>query len=560
MIKFDEEKQIKQLEELKAKEEEELAQVLSQKYGLGYVDLQGQPINTDALKLISEQESRENKIAAFDILDKKVKVAILTPNDEKTQQSLRKLESEGYMLSIYMTSTRSLEKAWSRYADISFTTKTEGGLVSIEGSIVKQFIEEKKHINDIKDALNDIIEKEESSKISKLLDMIVAGALSLNASDIHIEPEEESTRLRFRLDGMLTDITRFNKKIYELILSRTKLISGLKLNIKENSQDGRFSIKLNDKEIEIRTSTIPGAYGESVVMRLLNPDTISVPMEELGIETSLLEIFQKEIKKPNGMILNTGPTGSGKTTTLYAFLKKVNNPNIKIITIEDPIEYHIEGITQTQTEKEKGYTFAQGLKSALRQDPDVIMVGEIRDGETAEIAVNSALTGHLVLSTLHTNTAAGTFPRLMELGVSPKILTSALNIAMAQRLVRKLCSHCKKEKTPTEEENKIIQKILDGVFDKSKIEGLNKDKIYEPTGCELCDFTGYKGRLGIFEAIIVDEIVEKIIRDYPSDREIKQATKPQGILDMREDGIVKVLKGVTSLEDLGRVIDLEEEL
>jgi len=293
----------------------------------------------------------------------------------------------------------------------------------------------------------------------------MAGALSLKASDVHIEPEENSTHLRYRLDGILTKIGEIDTKTYKQLLSRIKLTAGLKLNIKNNAQDGRFSIKVKNSEMEIRTSTMPGTYGESVVLRILNPDSISVSIEKLGIEPRLFKILEEEISKPNGMILNTGPTGSGKTTTLYAFLKRIDSPEIKVITIEDPVEYHIKGITQTQTDVDKGYTFAKGLKSALRQDPDVIMVGEIRDSETAEIAIQSSLTGHLVLSTLHTNTAAGTFPRFVDLGMNPRILGSAINLTMAQRLVRKLCNDCKKEIPIEGEDRTIIDKILSGIQD-----------------------------------------------------------------------------------------------
>jgi type IV pilus assembly protein PilB len=286
--------------------------------------------------------------------------------------------------------------------------------------------------------------QKQSYKISRLLEIIIAGALALKASDVHIEPEEKFVRIRYRLDGVLTDILHFDKETFRLLLSRIKLLSGMKLNL-TGAQDGRYSIILENTEIEIRTSILPSAYDESIVMRVLNPTSISVPLESLGIPRKLLSVLLKEIDKPEGMILTTGPTGSGKTTTLYAFLRKVYTPEIKVITIENPIEYHLEGIVQTQVNTDKGYTFLEGLRSALRQDPDIIMVGEIRDRETAEIAVNSALTGHLVFSTLHTNNAAGTFPRLIDLGVNPKVITSALSVSMAQRLVRKLCPECMKK-------------------------------------------------------------------------------------------------------------------
>ena len=258
------------------------------------------------------------------------------------------------------------------------------------------------------------------------------------------------------------------------------------------------------------------------------------------------------------MILNTGPTGSGKTTTLYAFLKKIHTPEIKMITIENPIEYHLKGIVQTQVEEEKGYTFLEGLRSALRQDPDVIMVGEIRDEETAEIAVNASLTGHLVFSTLHTNNAAGTFPRLIDLGVNSKVITSAINIAMAQRLVRKLCNKCKKKSVLGGKENVLIKKVLDSISDKNYLKDLDTQNVYEEVGCQECNFTGYKGRTGIYEAVLTDEKIENIVIQNPSEREINKASESQGILNMKQDGILKILQGMTSLDELSRVIDLEE--
>jgi type II secretory ATPase GspE/PulE/Tfp pilus assembly ATPase PilB-like protein len=259
------------------------------------------------------------------------------------------------------------------------------------------------------------------------------------------------------------------------------------------------------------------------------------------------------------MILNTGPTGSGKTTTLYAFLRKIHTPEVKIITIENPIEYHLPGIVQTQTDEKKNYTFSEGLRSALRQDPDVIMVGEIRDAETAEIAVNSALTGHLVFSTLHTNNAAGTFPRLIDLGVNPKIISSALNLAMAQRLVRKLCPDCKKQKKLEGEEKKIIDDILDGILDKAYLEGVDIEHIWESVGCDKCNHLGYKGRIGIHEIIVIDEKVEMALKENPSEREIKKASAGQKLLDLTQDGVLKILSGVTTLGELERVVDIEKK-
>lgn len=557
-IKFNEDKQRQKLGELREQEEESLAQAMSQKYQLPYIDLGVSPVNIDALRVIKESEAREAEVAPFNITNKKVSLAIISPNNSKTIALIENLKDRGYLPSLFMVSHQSLEKVWSRYKDLSYSMETKGGALDIASDEIQDLAKSVKNAEDIKKSIESIIAQKKNYRISRILEIILAGAISINASDIHLEPEEKSVRLRYRLDGVLNDILTIETSVFNLLVSRIKLISNLKLNTKEKAQDGRFSIKLGDVEIEIRTSLLPGGYGESVVMRVLNPNAISVPLEDLGINSHLLEIIMRELKKPNGMILNTGPTGSGKTTTLYAFLKKIHNPEIKIITIENPIEYHLKGIVQTQVEEEKGYTFLEGLRSALRQDPDVIMVGEIRDEETAEIAVNSALTGHLVFSTLHTNNAAGTFPRLIELGVNPKVITSAINIAMAQRLIRKLCPACRKKAVLGEKENRLIKINTESIKNKEYLKGLDMESVYEAVGCAECNFTGFKGRTGIYEAILTDESIENVVIKNPSEREINKASENQNILNMKQDGIIKVLQGLTSLDELSRVIDLEE--
>ena len=558
VIQFDEDKQRQKVEELLASEEEGLAQIMSKKYGLPYIDLNVNPVNIDALRIIKEQEAREAEVAPFNIINKKVSIAVVSPNNEKTIALTEGLKDRGYIPSLFMASHQSLRKIWDRYKDLSYSMETKGGALDIANEEIQDLVKSVKTADDIKKSIETVLSQKKSYRISRILEIILAGAISVNASDVHLEPEEDSVRLRFRLDGVLNDILTLDSATFGLLLSRIKLISNLKLNIKGKAQDGRFSIKLGDTEIEIRTSLLPGGYGESVVLRVLNPKAISVPLEELGINEKLLAIIMKELKKPNGMILNTGPTGSGKTTTLYAFLKKIYTPEVKIITIENPIEYHLKGIVQTQTDEEKDYTFLEGLRSALRQDPDVIMVGEIRDEETAEIAINSALTGHLVFSTLHTNNAAGTFPRLIDLGVNPKVITSAINIAMAQRLLRKLCVKCKKKMVLAEKENKLIKDVTDSILDKSYLTAINLNNIFEAVGCSECNFTGYRGRTGVYEAVLTNEKIEDVVQKNPSEREINKAAEDQGILTMKQDGVIKILQGITSIDELGRVIDLEE--
>ncbi len=556
MIEFNEDKQNRKVADLLKHEEEELVQFLSAKHGMDYVDLSVTLINTDALRLIEESQAREARVAAYSLVDKKVKVAMRNPENPLAQKIIAGLQKKGYETTATMTSSASLEKAWSSYKDLSFAYETKAGSLDVSSEEISNIVANNKDLPSIVTLLQKTLEMKKSYRVSRILETIIAGALGTGASDVHIEPEEAYIRLRYRLDGVLVNVTNFDRDTYHLLLSRIKLLSGLKLNIKKDAQDGRFSVKIGPDEIEIRTSVLPGAYDESIVMRLLNPKSISVPLEELGIPKKLLSVLLREIEKPNGMLLTTGPTGSGKTTTLYAFLKKVHNPQVKIITIEDPIEYHLPGIVQTQV-NDKGYTFLDGLRSALRQDPDIIMIGEIRDGETATIAVNSSLTGHLVFSTLHTNSAAGSFPRLMDLGVNPKILSSAINIALAQRLLRRLCPFCRKEVQIEGDVKRKIDEVLATVVDKTEIPPM-PPAVFTANGCDKCNMTGYKGRIGIYEGMKLNEEVTKVIEYGSSESDIEKAAASQAILTMKQDGIIKVLKGITSVDELERVITLED--
>jgi len=556
MVDFDEDKQNKRLEEMRKNEEEDVSKLLAGKYGYGYLDLSAIPINSDALRILNEENARATNTAIFQMVGKKIQVAILSPNNEKTVAILNKLSVDGYFPTVFMVSKRSLEKAWSRYKDLSYSSESTAGTFDIASDQVVTMMEKIKHIADIKKLTDELLGVKQTYRVSKIMEIMLAGALALGASDVHLEPEEVQVRMRFRIDGVLLDAFQFDKNTYTLILSRIKLLSGLKLNVKDEAQDGRFSIKIKDNNIEIRTSLLPGAYNESIVMRLLNPKSIAVSLEQLGIEKRTLDVLLELINKPNGMLLITGPTGSGKTTTLYAFIKKIYSPDIKILTIEDPIEYHLDGIVQTQVEEGKGYTFLAGLRAAMRQDPDVIMVGEIRDAETAGTAIQAALTGHLVFSTLHTNSAAGAFPRLIDLKVNPKTIPSAMNASMAQRLLRKLCVYCKQERDPSPKERKIIDDTLASINDKTYLDGIQTLKVFDGKGCDKCNSTGYKGRIAIVEAILSTKEMEKVIESNASDREIKEAAKSQNILDMKQDGILKILKGVSSIDELSRVIDL----
>ena len=556
MALLNDDKNKEQIESMRKSEAEDLAKLLSQKYNLPYLDLSRMTIDIDALKILAEEEARAGKLAVFQKVGQKLQVAIESPNPETTQRILRNLQEKGYKINTFLVSEQSLSRAWKRYSEVPEYEETQRGVIDVSSEKLDEFLKKTSTIEELKNLFVSSATTQKNRKISEVLEIILAGALSSDASDIHIEPQEKQIRLRFRLDGVLHDILLFDYKIYNLLLSRIKLVSGLKLNVRNQAQDGRFSIKVNEEEIAVRTSVIPEAYGESIVLRILNPKSIAIAFDELGIDKKLMDILEKELSKPNGMILTTGPTGSGKTTTLYAFLRKIYTPETKIITLEDPVEYHLPNIVQTQVEESIGYSFSAGLRSILRQDPDIIMVGEIRDLETAKTAINSALTGHLVLSTLHTNNAAGTIPRLIDLGVNPTSIAPAVNISMAQRLVRKLCDKCKEKYPASEAEAIAVKKVIETF-------PLNREKpdiaeifVWKAKGCKFCNNLGYKGRIGIYEAILIDEEVEPLILLNPTETEILKKSEKQGILNMKQDGILKVLNGTTSLDELQRVIEL----
>lgn len=559
-IIFDEDKVQKKLDDVRGSEEEDLAQILSQRYGLPYIDLSQTSINSDALRLIPEEESRQARLAIFDMNGKKLRIALLSPQKSEAMTLIRDIEGRGYIPQLYVASSKSLERAWDRYKDTTYTSETKAGSLDISNEEIKRMIDSIHSITDINTIVADILKEKKGFKVSRMLEVILAGAFGIEASDVHIEPEEENVRLRYRLDGVLQDALSFDRDTFFLLLSRIKLLSGMKLNIRNAAQDGRFTVKFDTTEIEIRSSMLPGAYSESIVLRILNPKAIQVPLESLGFPPRLMKILMEEIKRPNGMILTTGPTGSGKTTTLYAVLRKIHTPEVKIITIEDPVEYHLPGIVQTQVDPKKGYTFASGLRASLRQDPDVIMVGEIRDAETAGTAIDAALTGHLVFSTLHTNNAAGAFPRLIDLDVNAKIISSAVRLAMAQRLVRTLCEKCKERIPIPEDKRKFFEDALQGVSPEEQ--PLQKEIMYKAgeKGCDNCNFTGYKGRIAVCEGILMDQTIENVIKENPSEREIKTAAASQKIIDMRQDGVIKILNGKTTLEELERVVDISTDI
>lgn len=548
---FDTEKENGELAARREHEEEDVTQIISQKYGLTYADLSMHLIDTDALRLIPEAAAKQAECAAFAKTSKNVSVAIKNPNNPALAAVLADLAGREYHVTQFLVSKRSLDKALARYADLSYAVQSKAGVFSIDGADALRA--EITSLATLKTHLDAALAEKSLDRVSRVLEGVLAGALALRASDIHFEPEETETKLRLRLDGLLMDAYFFDPAAYHQINSRLKVLSEVKLNLSDRAQDGRFSITDGAKQIEVRSSFIPGSYGESIVMRLLDPETTKIPFASLGINEKLLKRLQIEIRRSNGMLLTTGPTGSGKTTTLYSFLREIHQPDIKIVTIEDPVEYHLDGIVQTQVDK--NYTFAEGLRSIVRQDPDVIMVGEIRDGDTAEIAIQAALTGHFVFSTLHTNNAAGTFPRLVDLGADPKLFASAVSVSMAQRLVRKLDPATRKERPMTDIEKKQVDAVLESIVDKSLIPE-KRDVLYDPAPDG--DLTGYHGRVGLYEAIFMDEEIGTFLRDNPPESDIAKLAAKQGYLTMAQDGVLKALAGITSLSEVASTVDLPQ--
>lgn len=557
MPHFNDGKDSKQFTDMREKEAEALAQILAERYDLPYVDLSRVIVDNNAIRIIPEVTSRDAKVVIFALNMHQVDMAVQTPNNPKIASVLEELQRQGYTTNLHIASEFSIARAWETYNEVSYAKAETKGVMSVSDETMQKYVSTIKTITDVKAVVEGAISSGDIHSLSTVVEIVLGGAVATGVSDVHIEPEKESVKVRYRLDGILQDVVIITPENYKKVLARIKLLAGVKLNLVHQAQDGRFTIKISGVDVEVRTSILPAAYAESVVMRILNPKSISVPLEELGMDEYFYQIMVDQINKPNGLILTTGPTGSGKTTTLYACLKKLRSPQVKIITIEDPIEYHLDGISQTQIDHEKGYDFSHGLRAAVRQDPDVIMVGEIRDEETASVAIDSALTGHLVFSTLHTNNAAGAIPRLVDIGINPKIISSALNIAIGQRLVRRLCKFCKEEYILEGKEAEAFARELPEIK-KFRPNLVVPEKLWKPVGCEKCSFTGFKGRVSIYEGILMDRAIEAILRENPSEREIKEAAKPQGILDMRQDGFVKCMTGMTAISEIDRAVGLEE--
>ncbi len=538
----------KKQKEIKIKEIEKRTQKRASELDMDYINLIGFPISPEAISLIKEDRAKELRAVCFLYDGKNIRIACLEPNKEILAEAENLGAKYFADVRIYLVSGNSLDYALDVYRAVPKVIKYDAG-IEIKPSDLIKFQDDLVNYKSLNEKINEV-------NVSDIITLMLATALKVSASDIHIEVEEKGVVIRLRLDGVLQEAAIIESNKWEKIISRLKILAGVKINIENQPQDGRFTIFLESHNVDVRCSFLPTAYGESVVMRILDSRASTLDIEALGIRPQALSILKREISKPNGLILVTGPTGSGKTTTLYAILNKLNRPGVKIITLENPIEYQLPGINQSQIDGKYGFNFSEGLRSVLRQDPNIVMVGEIRDLETAEISIQASLTGHLVLSTLHTNDASGVIPRLTDLGVKPYFLAPSVNAVIGQRLVRKICPLCRKEQVLAKDEEDLIYKILAVISPKAGVDApVSLPKIYQAgEGCENCNFTGYKGRAGIFEVFtITDDIRQLTIDEAPSFKIMQQAIE-NGMITMLQDGILRVLNAETSLEEIYRVI------
>ena len=534
--------------EIKNKKIEEETEKQATKLGLSYINLVGFPISPEAITLLQENRARELKAVCFFYDGPNIRMACTAPTEDILEEL--KLLGEQYHadIKLYLVSKISMEAALDIYKSIPKVKRYESGVEISEESLEK-FKKDIASYQSLNEKINEV-------NITDVVTLMLATAIKVGASDIHIEAEEDKVVIRMRLDGVLQEAATISKEKWNKIVARLKILSRVKINIENKPQDGRYTIYLKDRKIDVRASFLPTAYGESVVMRILDSQAVALEMKKLGVREEIMPTLLREISKPNGLILTTGPTGSGKTTTLYAVLNRLNQPGTKIITLENPIEYQLSGINQSQVDAKRGYTFSDGLRTILRQDPNIVMVGEIRDLETAEIAVQASLTGHLVLSTLHTNDAAGVIPRLIDIGVKPYFLVPSINAVIGQRLVRKLCPHCREEHLLSEQETEQVNKILAVISPKAQVNvPAHLPKIYKVgKGCEACNMIGYKGRTGVYEVFTMDDTLKQLTIDKAPSFKILQQAIENGMITMLQDGVLKVMDGITSLEEVYRVI------
>ncbi len=547
------------LSDIKRKEEENRAKQLATELNLPYINLNITPIDPDDLTVLPEEKAKKGYLLIIKKTGRTLRLAVKDPQNPDTQQIIKELQEQRYECHLFIASLTGLKKGWQQYGLAASSQKDAPlrGVFVIQENDLKQFKKSLKTIQDFKKTIVNL-------SSSQLLTIILAGSIEMKASDIHLEPSKENIRLRYRIDGLLQDVADLPNEEHRFLLSKIKTLSDMLLNVTDASQDGRFTVKIsgaqkNEQTIDIRVSVLPSNYGESVVMRLLGIAAVKLNLDQLGIRPEMFDLVKNQIDQPNGMILTTGPTGSGKTTTLYACLNYVNKPGVKIITVEDPVEYQLSGITQTPISQRKGHTFAKALRAIVRQDPDILMLGEIRDQESAKIAIEFALTGHIVFSTIHTNEAAGAIPRLFAMKATPDSLASSLNLIIAQRLVRKLCPDCKKEEQAPPETIKNIKKILSLISPKSGLKIPKKiTTLYQPTGCPKCHGLGYQGRAGVFEFLVANEQIRKLILDKAAAFEIQNQAQKQGMVTLIQDALLKTIEGVTSLEEVERIVGSPE--
>jgi len=504
------------------------------------------------LEIIPEESAKYYQMIPLDKKDDLLEVGMVYPEDLKAQEAIKFLARQAKLsYKVFLITPTTLYNLLKQYRTLK--KEVSRALEELEEEIKV----EKVRVEPLAGAeLERLVEE---APISKVVAVILRHAVEGAASDIHIEPTRDKLKVRFRLDGILHASLFLPMRIHPAVVARIKILANLKIDEMRVPQDGRFSTKFNGQDVDFRVSTLPTTQGEKAAIRVLDPSKGLFNLEDLGLIGRNRRILREAIEKPYGMILATGPTGSGKTTTLYAVMKILNEEGVNIVSLEDPVEYYMEGVNQSQMRPEIGYSFASGLRSVVRQDPDIIMVGEIRDEETASLATHAALTGHLVLSTLHTNNAIGTIPRLIDLGIKPYLIPATINISLAQRLVRKLCPECKQEIKPTAKIRDLILNEIEAISPKAKEElkiKIAKDfNIFEPKGCKKCRASGYSGRIGVFEVLaMTDNLAELILRE-PSEVKISEEARNQGMVTMKQDGILKVLKGVTSVEEVLRVAE-----
>ncbi len=516
--------------------------------GLPYINLEKETIPDNVLKEFSEETVRQHKFVPFAKEGKVLKIGLVNPEDSEALEVLRFISTRrSIKTELYLISKASFDHILRQYQNIK--RRVEEALKELE----EKTAQERRTPEERKTVVAEPLAAE--APISKIVAVIIRYGVEIKASDIHIEPLEKSVKVRFRMDGLLHTSLYLEKEVHQSIITRIKILCRLKIDETRIPQDGRFHVYLDERKIDFRVSTLPTANGEKVVLRILDPTVGVYSLEGLGLVGRNLEVVKKAIKSPYGLILSSGPTGSGKTTTLYTVLNIINQETVNIISLEDPIEYFIEGVNQSQVKPDIGYTFASGLRHILRQDPDIIMVGEIRDGETASLATHAALTGHLVLSTVHTKNAVGIVPRLIDMGVEKYLLPSTLSLGIAQRLGRRLCEDCREEYEPPVEVQKIIEKTLQDIpeSEKAGLPSSGPYKLYRSKGCEVCHGTGTRGRVGIFEILEMTPQLEEIIITQATDSKLRDEAKRQGMTTMFQDAILKALRGIISFEEVLRI-------